>query len=90
MALTGGEGLGSMGTDTPIAVLSERPRSSPGYFSQRFAQVTNPPLSPRSARRWSRPRWHHRPRAEPAHRAPARAGESSCRSRSPPDHDQQS
>ena len=44
MALTGGEPLGSMGTDTPIAVLSERPRMLFDYFTQLFAQVTNPPL----------------------------------------------
>jgi glutamate synthase (NADPH/NADH) large chain len=44
MARTGGEALGSMGTDTPIAVLSERPRMLFDYFAQRFAQVTNPPL----------------------------------------------
>ncbi|MCU1354988.1 MAG: gltB [Acidimicrobiales bacterium] len=44
MAATGGEALGSMGTDTPIAVLSERPRLLFDYFAQRFAQVTNPPL----------------------------------------------
>ena len=44
MARTGGEALGSMGTDTPIAVLSLRPRLLFDYFSQLFAQVTNPPL----------------------------------------------
>ena len=44
MARTGGEALGSMGTDTPIAVLSDRPRLLFDYFSQLFAQVTNPPL----------------------------------------------
>ena len=44
MARTGVEALGSMGTDTPIAVLSERPRLLFDYFAQRFAQVTNPPL----------------------------------------------
>ncbi|MEO6989291.1 MAG: glutamate synthase central domain-containing protein, partial [Aquihabitans sp.] len=44
MAATGGEALGSMGTDTPIAVLSKRPRLLFDYFTQRFAQVTNPPL----------------------------------------------
>ncbi|MFZ9358902.1 MAG: glutamate synthase central domain-containing protein, partial [Ilumatobacteraceae bacterium] len=43
-ALTGSEPIGSMGTDTPIAVLSERPRLLFDYFSQMFAQVTNPPL----------------------------------------------
>ncbi len=44
MARTGGEALGSMGTDTPIAVLSDRPRLLFDYFTQLFAQVTNPPL----------------------------------------------
>ncbi len=44
MALSGGEALGSMGTDTPVAVLSQRPRLLFDYFSQLFAQVTNPPL----------------------------------------------
>ncbi len=44
MARTGAEPIGSMGTDTPIAVLSERPRLIFDYFSQLFAQVTNPPL----------------------------------------------
>ena len=44
MAKTGTEAIGSMGTDTPIAVLSERPRMLYDYFTQLFAQVTNPPL----------------------------------------------
>ena len=44
MAATGSEAKGSMGTDTPIAVLSDRPRLIFDYFSQQFAQVTNPPL----------------------------------------------
>ncbi|WP_283133530.1 glutamate synthase large subunit [Rhizohabitans arisaemae] len=44
MAATGAEPVGSMGTDTPVAVLSERPRLLFDYFSQLFAQVTNPPL----------------------------------------------
>jgi glutamate synthase (NADPH/NADH) large chain len=44
MALTGGEALGSMGTDTPLAVLSDKPRLLFEYFKQLFAQVTNPPL----------------------------------------------
>ncbi|MBO9520396.1 MAG: glutamate synthase large subunit [Nocardioidaceae bacterium] len=44
MANTGAEPLGSMGTDTPVAVLSERPRLLFDYFAQLFAQVTNPPL----------------------------------------------
>ncbi|WP_148614724.1 glutamate synthase large subunit [Nocardioides rubriscoriae] len=44
MASTGGEALGSMGTDTPIAALSDKPRLLFDYFTQLFAQVTNPPL----------------------------------------------
>jgi glutamate synthase (NADPH/NADH) large chain len=44
MAKTGAEPIGSMGTDTPIAALSDRPRMLFDYFSQLFAQVTNPPL----------------------------------------------
>ncbi|MFZ4812303.1 MAG: glutamate synthase large subunit, partial [Ilumatobacteraceae bacterium] len=44
MAKSGAEPLGSMGTDTPIAILSERPRLLFDYFHQLFAQVTNPPL----------------------------------------------
>ncbi|WP_415950933.1 glutamate synthase large subunit [Streptomyces sp. KLOTTS4A1] len=44
MAKTGGEPIGSMGTDTPIAALSNRPRLIFDYFTQLFAQVTNPPL----------------------------------------------
>jgi len=44
MARNGMEALGSMGTDTPIAALSSKPRLIFDYFSQLFAQVTNPPL----------------------------------------------
>ncbi len=44
MAKSGAEPIGSMGTDTPIAALSEKPRLLFDYFSQLFAQVTNPPL----------------------------------------------
>ena len=44
MAKNGVEPLGSMGTDTPIAALSEKPRLLFDYFAQLFAQVTNPPL----------------------------------------------
>lgn len=44
MALDGKEAIGSMGTDTPIAILSERSRHIADYFQQLFAQVTNPPL----------------------------------------------
>ncbi|MFN4242298.1 MAG: glutamate synthase large subunit [Tepidisphaerales bacterium] len=44
MAATGAEPIGSMGTDTPLACLSERPQLLYAYFRQLFAQVTNPPL----------------------------------------------
>ena len=44
MCLQGKEAIGSMGTDTPLAVLSKRPQLLYNYFKQLFAQVTNPPL----------------------------------------------
>src|SRR5210317_1153824 len=44
MIVDGKEAIGSMGTDTPLAVLSERPQLLYNYFKQLFAQVTNPPL----------------------------------------------
>ncbi len=44
MARTGSEPIGSMGSDTPLAVLSARPRLIYDYFTELFAQVTNPPL----------------------------------------------
>jgi glutamate synthase (NADPH/NADH) large chain len=44
MAKNAAEPLGAMGSDTPIAVLSKRPRLLFDYFTQQFAQVTNPPL----------------------------------------------
>ncbi|UOE46071.1 glutamate synthase large subunit [Agromyces larvae] len=44
MARTGQEPIGAMGSDTPVAVLSKRPRLLFDYFTQQFAQVTNPPL----------------------------------------------
>jgi hypothetical protein len=44
MAGKGIEATGSMGVDTPIAVLSDRPQLPYNYFKQLFAQVTNPPL----------------------------------------------
>ncbi len=46
MAEEAKEPVGSMGDDTPLAVLSARRRLLPDYFRQRFAQVTNPPLDP--------------------------------------------
>ncbi|WP_419865947.1 glutamate synthase large subunit [Aurantiacibacter rhizosphaerae] len=46
MAVNGDDPIGSMGTDTPIAVLSSRSRLLYDYFKQNFAQVTNPPIDP--------------------------------------------
>ncbi len=46
MAQNGQEATGSMGTDTPLAVLSERPQPLFNYFKQHFAQVTNPAIDP--------------------------------------------
>ena len=46
MATTGQEAIGSMGTDTPISALSEKPKLLYTYFKQLFAQVTNPPIDP--------------------------------------------
>jgi glutamate synthase (NADPH/NADH) large chain len=46
MATSGDDPIGSMGTDTPLAVLSDRPRLLYDYFKQNFAQVTNPPIDP--------------------------------------------
>ncbi|HEX3024909.1 MAG TPA: glutamate synthase central domain-containing protein, partial [Chitinophagaceae bacterium] len=46
MALDGKEPIGSMGTDTPLAILSDQPQHLSYYFKQLFAQVTNPPIDP--------------------------------------------
>lgn len=46
MATTGQEAVGSMGTDTPLSALSDRPKLLYTYFKQNFAQVTNPPIDP--------------------------------------------
>ncbi|MET3356276.1 UNVERIFIED_ORG: glutamate synthase (NADPH/NADH) large chain [Xanthobacter viscosus] len=46
MAITGQEAVGSMGTDTPISVLSNKSKLLYTYFQQNFAQVTNPPIDP--------------------------------------------
>jgi glutamate synthase domain-containing protein 2 len=46
MAINGQEPVGSMGNDTPLAVLSDRPKLLFNYFKQLFAQVTNPPIDP--------------------------------------------
>ncbi|WP_280154306.1 glutamate synthase-related protein [Piscinibacter sp. XHJ-5] len=46
MAQSGEEGVGSMGNDSPLAVLSDKNKPLPNYFKQLFAQVTNPPIDP--------------------------------------------
>ena len=46
MATTGEEAVGSMGNDTPISALSDKPKLLFTYFKQNFAQVTNPPIDP--------------------------------------------
>ncbi|MBI2272977.1 MAG: glutamate synthase large subunit [Bacteroidetes bacterium] len=46
MAIDGKEPIGSMGTDIPLAILSEQPQHLSSYFKQLFAQVTNPPIDP--------------------------------------------
>src|SRR3569623_2544515 len=46
MATTGEEAIGSMGTDTPLSALSDKPKPLFTYFKQNFAQVTNPPIDP--------------------------------------------
>ena len=46
MAQVGDDPVGSMGTDTPLAVLSSKPKLLYNYFKQNFAQVTNPPIDP--------------------------------------------
>lgn len=46
MSKSGDEPVGSMGTDTPLAILSHKPQHLANYFKQLFAQVTNPPIDP--------------------------------------------
>ncbi len=46
MAIKGDDPIGSMGTDTPVSALSDRPKLLYTYFKQNFAQVTNPPIDP--------------------------------------------
>ena len=74
MARTGAEPIGSMGTDTPVAVLSDRPRLLFDYFQQLFAQVTNPPLDAIREELVTSLGTHHRPRGQPP-----RPGPASCR-----------
>ncbi len=82
MARAGVEPIGSMGTDTPVAVLSGRPRLLFDYFSQLFAQVTNPPLDA-IREEWSQA-WAGRsvPKVTCWRRRRHRAGWCTCRSRS--------
>ena len=83
MARNGAEPLGSMGTDTPIAVLSDRPRLLFDYFQQLFAQVTNPPLDAIREELVTSVGVDGRPGGQPARARARRAAASSCcRSRS--------
>ena len=85
MANTGAEPIGSMGTDTPIAALSDKPRLLFDYFAQLFAQVTNPPLDAIREELVTSLSGTHRARGQPA-RADARppAARWCCRSRCSP------
>ena len=64
MAVDGQEAVGSMGTDTPLACLSDKPQSLFNYFKQLFAQVTNPPIDPDPRRAGDVTDQLHRHRAE--------------------------
>ena len=66
MAASGAEPIGSMGTDTPVAALSDRSRLLYDYFGQLFAQVTNPPLDAIREELVTSLGPHLRPGAEPA------------------------
>ena len=68
MGQNGAEPLGAMGSDTPVAVLSERPRLLFDYFTQQFAQVTNPPLDSIREEVVTSLVARPRPRAQPARR----------------------
>ena len=70
MGRTGAEPIGSMGTDTPVAVLSDRPRLVFDYFTQLFAQVTNPPLDAIREELITSLATTTGPRAEPARAGP--------------------
>ncbi len=81
MGRDGVEPIGSMGNDTPLAVLSQKPQPFYNYFHQLFAQVTNPPIG---ALRGDRHR-HRRGAglgAQPAQARSRDAGRLSCPSRS--------
>ena len=64
MAEKGEEPIGSMGTDTPLACLSDKPQPLFNYFKQLFAQVTNPPIDPDSRRDGDVAHQLHRHRAQ--------------------------
>ena len=83
MAMNGEEPVGSMGTDTSLAVLSDKPRLLYDYFKQLFAQVTNPPLDAIREELVTDDGLDDRPRAQPA-RSPSRsrAGRSRSSTRS--------
>ena len=83
MATGGEEPMGSMGTDTPLAVLSDAPRLLYDYFKQLFAQVTNPPLDAHPRGDGHPDRDQHRAGGQPARAgARGRAARSSSRPRS--------
>ena len=71
MATAGAEPIGSMGTDTPLAALSQKPRLLFDYFTELFAQVTNPPLDAIREELVTSLSGHDRARGQPAR---ARAG----------------
>ena len=82
MAASGAEPIGSMGNDAPLAFLSARPRQLYDYFTQLFAQVTNPPLDAIREELVTSLQLPARLGAEPARRRARRAAaRSSCRSR---------
>jgi glutamate synthase (NADPH/NADH) large chain len=81
MARTGAEPLGAMGSDTPIAVLSKRPRLLFDYFTQQFAQVTNPPLDSIREAVVTSLGTSLAPNATCSARAPSMRGRCRCRSR---------
>ena len=66
LATLGDDPVGSMGTDTPLAVLSNRSRLLYDYFKQNFAQVTNPPIDPIRERTGDEPHQHDRPAPQSA------------------------
>ena len=85
MAINGQEAVGSMGTDTPLAVLSDKPQLLFNYFKQLFAQVTNPPIDPIREELVMSADDHDRRRSRTCStRRPSTASSSSSRARSSP------